>query len=76
MEERMLRFLLVEDDEDHAELILRNLKRHRVGSGVDHVRDGVEALDFLNRRGPYADRLRPDLLLLDLTCRGLAGTRS
>ena len=73
METRMLRFLLAEDDDDHAELILRNLKRNRVGNVVDHVRDGVEALDFLYRRGPYAGRLRPDVLLLDLNMPRLGG---
>jgi two-component system response regulator len=30
------------------------------------VSDGVEAIDFLNRRGSYAAATRPDLILLDL----------
>jgi CheY-like chemotaxis protein len=33
---------------------------------MHHVHDGVEALAFLHREGPYAGRPRPDLILLDL----------
>jgi CheY-like chemotaxis protein len=61
--------LLVEDNLDHAELVVRNLERHRVASSVMHVQDGAEALDYLRREGRYADAAlspRPNLILLDL----------
>jgi len=73
MHERLLRFLLAEDDEDHAALVLRTLQRSRVGNVVDHVRDGIEALDYLYGRDPYAGRPRPDVLLLDLNMPRLDG---
>src|SRR5262245_46631149 len=50
------RILLVEDDPDDAELIINGLRRGNVGTHVDVVRDGVEALDYLYRRGTFSDR--------------------
>jgi CheY-like chemotaxis protein len=62
----MVKFLLVEDDEDHANLVKRNLSRARVANSVTHVPDGAEALAFLRRQGDYAGAERPDVVLLDL----------
>ena len=61
--------LLVEDNPDHAELTLRALKDGNVVNAVFWVKDGAEALDFLEQRGPYADpdtAPRPGLILLDI----------
>jgi len=61
--------LLVEDNPAHAELIMRGLEEGRVANRVVHVSDGEEALDYLFRRGDYADpetSPRPQLVLLDL----------
>jgi CheY-like chemotaxis protein len=62
------RILLVEDDPDDAELIVNGLRRSNLGNEIDIVRDGVEALDYLHRRGSFAGRTTPDplLILLDL----------
>lgn len=61
--------LLVEDDEDHAELVRRNLTSQSVRCRINHVNNGEAALDYLHRRGAYASpesSPRPDLVLLDL----------
>ena len=61
--------LLVEDDRDHAELILRAFEDHRVANKVYHVLDGEAALNYLVRKGEYASpekSPRPHLVLLDL----------
>src|SRR5438034_5603738 len=60
--------LMAEDDEGHANLIQRNLKRAGVKNEIVHVKDGQEALDFVNRRGAFADQplKRPILMLLDI----------
>ena len=61
--------LLVEDNPDHAELIVRGLMDHQVASRIFHVRDGETALDYLFRRSEYRDPERspsPHLILLDL----------
>ena len=61
--------LLVEDNHDHAELVMRNLGDFKVANRIIHVDDGQAALDYLHGLGEYADRLRfpmPNLVLLDL----------
>jgi CheY-like chemotaxis protein len=64
-----LRILLVEDNEDHAELVRRSFQYHQVANNIHHVVDGEVALDYLLRRGAYSDPKtspRPDVILLDL----------
>lgn len=61
--------LLVEDNEDHAELIRRSFADHQVLNKLNHVLDGAEALDYLFQRDRYADPVtspRPHIILLDL----------
>jgi CheY-like chemotaxis protein len=60
--------LLVEDNPTDAELTLRALRRNNLANNVVWVKDGAEALDFLNCREKYADRKNgtPKLILLDL----------
>ena len=62
------RILLVEDSPHDAELTLEVFKEHHLSNDVVHVRDGAEALDYLHRRGAFADRADdfPALVLLDL----------
>jgi CheY-like chemotaxis protein len=60
--------LLAEDDDGHASLIQRNLKRAGIANEIVRVRDGQEALDYLRCEGAFADRpcAVPLLLLLDI----------
>jgi len=69
------RVLLVDDDVDDAELVIECLHRADVSAEIDVVVDGVEALEYLNRRGRYAERLTPNpaLILLDLKMPKLDG---
>ncbi len=66
VEPRLVNFLLVEDDDDHAHLVSRNLRKSRVVNQIVRVADGADALAFLRREGEYADAARPDVVLLDL----------
>jgi CheY-like chemotaxis protein len=64
-----LLILLVEDNEDHAELIKRSLAQNRVANRIYWVGDGEKALHYLFREGEYKDPKnspRPNLILLDL----------
>lgn len=64
-EPRLVHFLLVEDDDDHAMLVTRSLQRSRVSNQVDRVSDGEAALSYLRQKGEFAGR-QPDVVLLDL----------
>ena len=70
------RILLVEDSVADAELAMRALEESHLANEVLHLRDGVEALDYLYRRGDFADRPEghPALVLLDLKMPRLDGT--
>jgi two-component system, response regulator len=70
------RILLVEDSPADAELAMRGLAEYHLANEVLHVRDGVEALDYLYRRGAFADRPpgHPALVLLALKMPRLDGT--
>jgi CheY-like chemotaxis protein len=62
------RILLVEDDPKDIELTLAALGEHNLANEVAVARDGVEALDYLFRRGAFARRPpgNPVVILLDL----------
>ncbi len=62
------RILLVEDDPKDIELTVSALSEHNLANGILIVRDGVEALDYLYRRGTFAQRSNgnPVVILLDL----------
>ncbi|HZB81793.1 MAG TPA: response regulator [Rubrobacteraceae bacterium] len=62
------KILLVEDDPYDVELTLSALAENHLTNEVVVVRDGVEALDYLYRRGAYESRVagHPVVMLLDL----------
>ncbi|MFN2621628.1 MAG: response regulator [Chthoniobacterales bacterium] len=62
------RILLVEDSAKDIELALEALGEHKLANQVAVVRDGAEALDYLYRRGHFANHPDglPVLVLLDL----------
>jgi len=67
--------LLVEDNPLDAELTIASLKGERLANSVTWLKDGEQALDYLFRRGPYAERTDPGprLILLDLKMPRLDG---
>ena len=61
--------LMAEDDEHDIVATKRAWKKHNIANPLYVVNDGEECLDFLHRRGPYADPAkapRPGILLLDI----------
>ncbi|MGX9719043.1 response regulator [Stenotrophomonas acidaminiphila] len=60
--------LIAEDSPADAEMAIDALRDARLANPIVHVEDGVEALDFLMRRGAYANREEglPAVLLLDI----------
>ncbi len=69
MEGEPVLVLLVEDNMDHAELVIRTMEDHRIANKIKHFLDGQTALDYLLRRNGYEDAVsspRPHMILLDL----------
>ncbi|MEM9374279.1 MAG: response regulator [Planctomycetota bacterium] len=60
---RAVRFLLAEDDDDHAGLVERVMRTNRVANEITRVRDGEQALAYLRRESPFEDAVRPDIIL-------------
>ena len=68
MQEQLI-ILLAEDNEEDAELFRNAVKRAGIKSRLFHVKDGREAVDYLEGAGQYADRLAfpfPQVLISDL----------
>jgi len=61
--------LLVEDEEDHARLIMNSLKREgKLLNEIIWVKNGVEALEYMDKsmKSEQADKEKPRLILLDI----------
>jgi two-component system response regulator len=60
--------LLAEDSAADAEMAIDALREANLANPIVHVEDGVEAMDYLMRRGRFADRPEgdPAVLMLDI----------
>jgi two-component system, chemotaxis family, response regulator Rcp1 len=63
---RAIEILLVEDNPGDVRLIQEALRDGKVWNNPHVVSDGEMALDFVYRRGAFAESPRPDMILLDL----------
>ena len=61
-----IHILLVEDNEGDIFLIKEAFEEAKLHTKLSVVKDGKEAVDFLNKQGKYTDVQLPDLLLLDV----------
>jgi chemotaxis family two-component system response regulator Rcp1 len=69
----MFRILAADDDPVAVNLLRALMKNLHCRNELHIVRDGAEALDFLQGRAPYAHAPRPDLVLLDMNMPRLNG---
>ena len=58
--------LLVEDNPGDIRLTVEAFKDSKLRNNLSVVNDGIDAMAFLRREGPYTNAPRPDLVLLDL----------
>ena len=68
--------MLIEDDMDHAELIIRTTNDHPIPNQILHFPDGQSALDYLFRCNNFSDPVpspRPNVILLDVHLPGIDG---
>jgi two-component system, response regulator len=63
MENNIVEILLVEDNQDDAELTVRALKKYNLANNLLHLQDGEEALNFL-----FSSNIgnMPKIILLDI----------
>lgn len=69
MNDSALPILLVEDNEDHAEITMFTLQENEVENPIFWMKDGQAAVDFMFHQGEYTDPVAyptPGLILLDL----------
>jgi CheY-like chemotaxis protein len=58
--------LIVEDNAGEARLIREVLNDNKLFGSLHIAKDGVEALDFLHKKGKFRSMPAPDLIILDL----------
>lgn len=58
--------LLIEDNEGDIVLTIEALKEARVNNKVDVVKDGEQALQYLDKKGEFNNATTPGLILLDI----------
>jgi chemotaxis family two-component system response regulator Rcp1 len=61
-----IEILLVEDNPGDARLAKEALKESKLMNNLSFAEDGVEAMNFLYKKGKYSKAPRPDLIILDL----------
>lgn len=64
--EKLTEILLVEDNPGDVRLTQEILKEGKLLNHLSVVNDGVQAIEFLQKQGDFANSPRPDLILLDL----------
>jgi len=66
--------IMIEDDEGHARLIERNIRRAGISNTIHHFTDGTSALEFIfnGSDGPILNG--PAMVLLDLNLPDMSGT--
>ncbi len=58
--------LLVEDNPAEIRIITEIFKENAINFDITSVKDGMEAMDYLNKIGKYKNCKTPSLILLDL----------
>ncbi len=73
MSSHSVTIVMIEDDEGHARLIERNIRRAGISNDIRHFTSGGEGLDFLlnHQEGPLKNG--PSLILLDLNLPDMSG---
>ena len=70
---QQVKFLLVEDDDAHASLIMYAFDENNIVNEVDRVINGNDVIKYLRKEGEYKDKSLPQIILLDLNIPGKDG---
>ena len=66
--------IMIEDDEGHARLIEKNIRRAGISNKLTHFLDGTSALDYLFNAPEGPAQNGPAMVLLDLNLPDMSGT--
>jgi len=66
MDAKIIDILLVEDSPGDVRLTREALREYKILNNLHVAVDGVEALDFLYKRGKHENAITPDIIILDL----------
>lgn len=69
MEQPEIEILLIEDNQNDAEMTIRALTKNNITNKIFHLKDGAEALEFIFGMGHFGGRNilhKPKVILLDL----------
>lgn len=71
---RPVNIIMIEDDEGHARLIEKNIRRAGISNDIQHFADGTSALEYLYEAPDGPVHNGPALILLDLNLPDMSGT--
>ncbi len=66
--------VMIEDDDGHARLIEKNIRRAGISNDIRHFTDGTSALEYLFNAQEGPTHNGPALILLDLNLPDMSGT--
>ena len=72
-EHRPVNIIMIEDDEGHARLIEKNIRRAGIFNDLKHFLNGTSALDYLFNHSDGPAHNGPALILLDLNLPDMSG---
>ena len=73
MSDHSVNIIMIEDDEGHARLIEKNIRRAGIANAIRHFLDGTTALDYLFNAPDGPALNGPALILLDLNLPDMSG---
>lgn len=73
-EHETVNIIMIEDDEGHARLIEKNIRRAGISNDIHHFLDGTSALQYLYEAPDGPAKNGPALILLDLNLPDMSGT--
>lgn len=66
MKTKPVRILLIEDNSADIRWIMEVFKEYHIPNEINVVKDGVEAMNYLYKKGKYKNVSYPDIIILDL----------
>jgi CheY-like chemotaxis protein len=73
-DQRAVSIIMIEDDEGHARLIEKNIRRAGINNEIKHFADGGTAVEFMFNDPAGPAKNGPALVLLDLNLPDMSGT--